>query len=49
MDPDKLALLSAVEAADASLVRDLVGRDPGLATARNADGTSALGDDEGPP
>jgi ankyrin repeat protein len=42
MDPDKLAFLSAVEAGDTSLVRDLVGRDPGLAAARNADGTSAL-------
>jgi ankyrin repeat protein len=42
MDTDKLAFLSAVEAGDASLVRDLVGRDAGLATARNADGTSAL-------
>jgi ankyrin repeat protein len=42
MDTDKLTFLSAVEAGDAPLVRDLVGRDPGLATTRNADGTSAL-------
>jgi len=42
MDPDKFTFLSAVEAGDAPLVRDLVGRDPELATTRNADGTSAL-------
>jgi ankyrin repeat protein len=42
MDPDKLTFLSAVEAGDAPLVRDLVGGDPALATTRNADGTSVL-------
>lgn len=42
MDPDRLTFLSAVEAGDASLVRELVGRDADLATTGNADGTSAL-------
>lgn len=42
IDPDKLTFLSAVEAGDAPLVGDLLGRDASLATTRNADGTSAL-------
>jgi ankyrin repeat protein len=42
MDADTFTFLSAVEAGDATLVRDLVDQDPRLATSRNADGTSAL-------
>jgi ankyrin repeat protein len=42
MDADKDVLLSAVEAGEASVVIDMLARDPALAGTRNADGTSAL-------
>jgi ankyrin repeat protein len=42
MDTDDLTVLAAVEAGDASRVRDLVARRPGLAATRRADGTSVL-------